>query len=93
MYYVWPACGVVFVATLIILSQVAPETSLGFFFALAAAFVTMMVMMMFVLPKLPMPSLRCPHCSGRVPLIQQPRPFKPYEPYHVCPNCNRQLPV
>ena len=90
--WVMYGCGAVgFVGTLILLSQVAPEFSFGFPAACAGGLVFFAIGMWFIMPRLPTPFLRCPFCSGRIPLFA-PTPFAaPLQPYKVCPNCERPL--
>ena len=46
-----------------------------------------------VMPRLPGPSLRCPYCAGRVPVIAPPKGFAKVEHMAACPSCRRDLPV
>lgn len=90
----YTAAAVAFGLTLIVMSKVTPDKGgLGFFTALAAAVVVLMISLSIVLPRLPMPVLRCPFCAGRVPLIAPPKPFRPFDLVKVCPSCQRSLPV
>ena len=91
MWVVYALAAVGFVATLMVLSQVAPQFSFGFVAAVGGALVMMGFAFFVVLPRMPAPFLRCPYCSGRVPLIAPTKFAAPLEPYKVCPNCERSL--
>jgi hypothetical protein len=82
-----------FVLTLLVMAKVTPSHGgVGFFAAIGAALVAQIVTLALVLPQLPTPVLRCPWCGGRVPLIQRPKPFHPYDHTKVCPSCQRAVP-
>jgi hypothetical protein len=57
------------------------------------AFAGMLFSMGFLWPRLPAPSIRCPFCSGQVPLIGSAGTFKPFKPVKQCPSCGRDLPA
>jgi uncharacterized membrane protein YkgB len=90
----WVATAVTFVVVLIIMSQVTPESGMtGFVVAFVAAFVARIGTFLLI-PYLGMPALRCPYCSGRVPLVVLPINVKTGALFvNVCPNCSRDLPT
>jgi len=86
-------CSVVgFLIVLIGLYKLNPEFHYGVPVAAIGAIIGLAFGMMVVMPRLPMPSLRCPYCSERVPLMEPPKGlFKPFTPVKQCPNCHRDL--
>lgn len=92
LWIVWIASGAAFLATIVLLLKIAPGFAFGFVAGIAVAFVVYMLMLWIMVPRLPAPSLRCPHCSGRVPLFRPAKFAQPLKPLEVCPNCQAQLP-
>jgi hypothetical protein len=87
------ACSAVgFLIVLIGLYKLKPEFSFGVPVAAIGALIGLAIGMMVIMPRLPMPSLRCPFCSERVPLMAPPQLFKPFTAVKQCPNCQRALP-
>ena len=89
----YTAAAVTFVVVLLLMSRVTENGSMGFLVALAAANVALFGTMFVVMPRLPGPSLRCPYCAGRVPVIAPPKGFAKVEHMAACPSCRRDLPV
>lgn len=92
-WILWPIVIAVMVLTMVAMSTVTQSGGLGIFVSLAMGFVAMFAAMTYVVPRVNLPSLRCPWCSARVPLIETPRPFQRYQITRVCPTCKRDLPV
>lgn len=76
-WIVLSAAAVVGVIVLILTSQSHPDGNFPtFLVALGAALVTALLTVI-AYPRLPVPSLRCPYCAGRAPVIAPPKAFPP----------------
>jgi hypothetical protein len=93
MWVAYGAAAVAFVVTLAVAVKLSPDIGfVVFFLAIGVAYAAMQATAVLVMPRFSRPALRCPYCAGPVPLIQEPRPFRAFEPLTVCPNCQHALP-
>lgn len=85
--------GVTVVVVLLLMSMANPEKgAVNWIAAFAVAFVAMVVTFQIVLPRLPMPVVRCPYCAGRVPAVASVV-LRRNDLVKICPSCSAKLPV
>jgi hypothetical protein len=91
MRVAYAGSAVAYLIALFALYKAAPEFSYSVPVAAIGAIIGFAFMMFVVIPRLPMPSLRCPFCSERVPLVEPPRFMQALTPLKKCPNCQHDL--